>query len=195
MDVFPVQFPFAAGAAGAEVHQHADGTESRTEHTPWVYVDPDSKWDSAQGRSTPPPCAGVAVDTSLPDWEQQAVPLLARDGYVVLRSCRKDAAATPTAPHPAELLIEWYAESDRSGSAAHTNLASECAPSHSFLAHPTIMSLCNGVLGRQVLRKDLAGLADAMAPPSLFTDYRVSFWDLHTLTRPLISYCSRTVCQ
>ena len=180
MDGFPGQFPFAAGAAGAEVHQHADGTESRTEYTPWVYVEPDSKWDSAQGRLPPPSSdaattAGFAVDPSLPDWEQQAVPLLARDGYVVLRSCRKDAAATSTAPHPAELLLKWYAESDRSGSDAHTNLASECAPSHSFLAHPTIMSLCNGVLGRQVLRKDLAGLADAMAPPSLFTDYRVSF--------------------
>lgn len=34
-------FPFSAGAEGEEVHQHADGTVSKTLHTPWVYVEPD----------------------------------------------------------------------------------------------------------------------------------------------------------
>lgn len=52
------------------------------------------------------------------------------------------------------------------------SLATECSAAHALLAHPAIMSLCNGVLGRQVLRKDRAGLEASLAPPSLFTDGR-----------------------
>lgn len=41
-------FPFSAGAEGEEVHQHADGTVSKTLHTPWVYVEPDGTAHLAQ---------------------------------------------------------------------------------------------------------------------------------------------------
>eukprot|EP00729_Bicosta_minor_P009399 gene9399-27967_t len=45
------------------------------------------------------------------------------------------------------------------------------------------MTLCNGVLGRQVLRKDRAGLEASLAPPSLFTDGRTLRqlpWEMHS---------------
>lgn len=133
------------------------------------------------------------MDPSIPGWEQIAVPLLARDGYVVLRirggGDDDDDGSSSLAPQADVAEIIKYAqqqqqqqqgggqeqeqeEQKQQKGGKAISLATECSAAHALLAHPAIMSLCNGVLGRQVLRKDRAGLEASLAPPSLFTDGR-----------------------
>ena len=162
------RWPFGPHGEGWDA-EHADAAQA-----------PDPRWCAWQARQSewtaqlPDGLVSIAYDPADPHLEEKLLAALGRDGAVILKNavpaelCDQVVADMRPYVEAGSFLDQFYGKkSKRIGSLPARSRASD-----PIVAHPTLMKLCDALLGRQVMRMDrddVAALADtsasAGAPP------------------------------
>lgn len=184
------RFPFSEGVhidpTEYKQTEHADGTFTENSFIPFCF----SKHQSLQFQElqnkyffTTQLSNCLYFDGTMDEEGEKSIlsrtfSLLERDGFAILTDRSRVSASCE---------LHEYISNDR----GHVV---KCKESFPLLANPIIMSLCDGVIGHQILRVDQKqGLEGIVFPPSIFTDMREITtipWELQAAEYNLESFIS-----